>query len=347
MDLCKTYQDVSKLLDTIDFSTLFPGFRRYPFALYTSREICLNGTILPYQEEFRGNTAISFNGEFIAIWNVEFDPVEDRERLAYSLVHEMFHCHQRVNGEERFPSDLTLLQYPDDTGNFLRKYNENRCLAEAYTKNKFLSFQQFAKIREQRAEQYPEMVRQEWKVETIEGLAEYVGLQALRQINAETFAAVTAEYVDKLCREGRTIFDIRRISYFSGALYFLCLDQFGQFTCRDFVSEQTAYEQNPIESDGVTVSIHPYDFIEREYAALCQQREETVAKHMKNAEYVACRAVIYGYDPMNMFRSGTLIDCSHFVCLKENGETTMVASPVVLQLAEGSERDIVGYYRYE
>lgn len=344
MNLQSVYQEVSRILDTIDCSALFPGFHRYPFALYTGRDICLNGTIMPYREEFLGNSAIEFEGEFIAIWNVELDPVEDRERLAYSLVHEMFHCHQRANGEKRYPSDLTLLHYPEDQENFSRKYQENRCLADAYEQRDFSQLQQFAAIRAQRAKQYPDMVRQEWMVETIEGLAEYVGLQALRKINADKFAAITAEYANRLREETGLLFDIRRISYYSGALYFLCMKQLGRMEDWAFDSDKTAYEQYPVEIDDVTVQLQTYDFVAREYAALCQKRQDTMAAYLRHAEYVPCHASICGYDPMNMFRVGNHIVCSHFICLDENGESKMIPSAVVLQLAEGAQRDIVGYY---
>ena len=167
MDLLKAYHSVDTILDTIDFDSLSHGFHKYRFALYSSREIILDGRIIPYQEEFRGNTAKLYEGEYIAIWNMEFDPVEDPEYLAYCLVHEMFHCHQRTNNETRYPSDLELLNYPDDTENFVKKYNENRYLADAYALRDRLLLRKFASVRESRYRTYPAMVRQEWKTETL------------------------------------------------------------------------------------------------------------------------------------------------------------------------------------
>ena len=110
MDLLQMYHAVNEILDTIDFNALFKGFHKYRFALYTSKEIILDEKSMPGREDFRGNTAKEYEGEYIAIWNMEFDPVEDVERLAYLLVHEMFHCHQYTN-ELISPGGENLLDF--------------------------------------------------------------------------------------------------------------------------------------------------------------------------------------------------------------------------------------------
>ena len=47
---------------------------------------------------------------------------------------------------------------------------------------------------------------------------------------------------------------------------------------------------------------------------------------------------------MNMFRVRDMVYCSHFVCLDENGRTKAINNAVLLVLAEGSEREVCGYY---
>ena len=83
MDLLQLYSTVNTILNTVDFNALFEGFHKYRFALYTSEEIIIDGKIIPYQDGFRGNTSIFYEGEYIAIWNLEFDPIDDPEQLAY------------------------------------------------------------------------------------------------------------------------------------------------------------------------------------------------------------------------------------------------------------------------
>jgi len=342
--MLQLYNAVNTILDTIDFNALFAGFRKYRFALYTSKDIIIDGKITPYQDGFRGNTSILYEGESIAIWNLEFDPVDDPERLAYCLIHEMFHCHQHANGETRYPSDFELLNYPDDAENFIKKYNENRYLADALQRNDMGSFRKFACVREDRYKMYPSMVCQEWKAETLEGMAEFVGLKALEYINAEKYRTIVTDYLGKLRAQSNLLFDIRRISYYTGTVFFLCLEQFGFSINNAFDSEQTAYEQNRIDSCAATAEILPCDFVLDGFSRLVKEKDAIIKEHIEHSTYFESHASICGYDPMNMFRVGNIVYCSHFVCLDENGDMKTIHSAVALKLAQGSNRDIVGYY---
>ena len=132
----------------------------------------------------------------------------------------MFHCHQFTNQKDGFPNDLDLLNYPEDVEHFNKKYNENRYLADAYENKDEETLRKFAYIRNQRFQQYPVSLSQEWKVEGLEGMAEYIGRKALKQINPVRFENVVRDYLGKLREESNLLFDVRRISYYVGAIYF-------------------------------------------------------------------------------------------------------------------------------
>lgn len=344
MNLQEVYAKADYILETLDFNALSEGFHRYRFAVYDSQEICLDGEMMPYEDSFRGNTAKLYNGEYIAIWDMGLSPMEDMEELTYLLVHEMFHCHQLSNGEARFPSDFALMRYPDDDDNFMKKYNENQYLADACERCDSSLLGKFAALRSQRMAVYPDMVAQELKAETIEGMAEFIGMKALKRINREKYEARVRECISKLRAESGELFDVRKISYYTGAVFFLCLDALGRKVENDFGSELTAYEQNPVDTSGVEAQVRPYAFIGQKRAAIMEEREAKVVEHMARSRYVACDAFICGYDPMNMFRVRDMIYCSHFVCLNENGRTKSINNEVVLVLAGDSEQNICGYY---
>ena len=343
MELQNLYYEVDAILNQVDFEQIAPGFRRYRFAVYDEKSVCLDGKLMPYDEQFMGNTSLLYDGEYIAIWNVGFDPVEDREQLAASMVHEMFHCHQNTLGEKRFPSDLKLLGYPDDVENFTKKYNENCALADAYEHGDADALARFAAIRAERMKKYPEMVREELKAETLEGAAEYAGMKALRMIAPEKFERKAQDYLRRLRAENEQQFDIRRISYFVGAVYFLCMEHLGYVVRNEIDSELTVYEQNPVVP-AAQVEIRPCLFIETAYAKLIEDRKRMIDEHIAAIAYKECESVICGYDPMNMFRVGNRIYCKHIVFLKVGDEVQMHRRAIVLELSDGSERDVKGYY---
>jgi len=344
MDLQRIYVDVCEILNVLNFNSIYSGFHKFKFALYNSEIICFDGKIIPYQEDFRGNTAKLYAGEYIAIWNMELDPVDDVEILAYSLVHEMFHCYQHKMGESRFPSDLTLLNRPDDNEYYQKKYNENLQLIEAYVNHDMEHLRKFAMIRNQRFAAFPEFLRQEYKTETIEGMAEYVALKALKLINLKKYHVIIESYLANLRTEKELLFDIRRMCYYSGSIYFLCLENLNHSVRNDFRLETTAYEQNVLDINNAFVDMVFSPCISIGYANYIRNRELKIAEYIRKSKYVKCNASICGYDPMNMFRVANKIYCSYFVSLAEDGVVINLTSAAVLELAEGSDQLVIGYY---
>ena len=161
--------------------------------------------------------------------------------------------------------------------------------------------QKFAWIRNMRIKAYPDMVRQELEVETIEGMAEYVGLKALRTINCEKFANVTSDYIQKLRAQDSCLFDVRRISYYSGALYGLSLDAHGIEIHNDFVSEQTVYEQNAIAFEESPVEIIHYGFIPSRRAEIIEERKRLIAEYIEKATSSDSNIVFMGIYRLQCF----------------------------------------------
>lgn len=93
------YREVAGQLEQVELHRLWPGFRPYPFALYMEETVWLAERTLPRGEAFRGNTAISFQGSPLAIWQIETGTEPDPVELAADLVHEMFHAFQMEQRE--------------------------------------------------------------------------------------------------------------------------------------------------------------------------------------------------------------------------------------------------------
>ena len=49
MELLTLYHAVAEQLDRLDFAALYPGYHRYPFALYDEEQVCLEGQLFPRQ----------------------------------------------------------------------------------------------------------------------------------------------------------------------------------------------------------------------------------------------------------------------------------------------------------
>lgn len=364
MDLLRTYAETKALLDTLDLGTLYPGFHPYPFALYTEREVCRGGEVRPNGGGLVGNTAVFLHGEPTAIWDVELDPPADAERFAAGIVHEMFHCHQFACGESRFPSDLTMLAHPGTAESFVLRHRENTCLAQAFLTGDGEQLRRFAALRAQGYRADPAAAEQLQRVETIEGMAEYIELCALRRLSPEKYRQDAARYAEVLCTADERLFDTRRTAYHSGALFCLCLEMLGRPVKNDMADGRTLYAQNaedpadetpadtadpatdPVtdpSTDPVTDPVGDADIVRR-HDALFREREAQIERFVSAARYVPGQARICGYDPMALFRVGDRLYSGHYLRLSEDGRETDITGPAVLVMAPGSADRVIGRY---
>lgn len=158
------YDELSKKIDKIDFSVIYPGFY--------------------------GNTTIEFEGEHIAIRRIDA-PLEsyDMDILAAGIVHEMFHAFQMdTDMHSEAPNDLKILQYPDDEANCMIKQHENTLLTKtvnASPKEKVQLYHLIRASRKIRRAAVGDIVDQEELIERWEGQADCSGM-LMRLLERET-----------------------------------------------------------------------------------------------------------------------------------------------------------------
>ena len=222
------YQEVLNRVHSISFETLWAQFKPYEFALYDHESVYFKDDDMPVTEAFMGNTTISYEGRQIAIWQVSESDLLDLDRLLANLVHEMFHAHQSVCGETRYFSDLVGLSYPMVAKNIAMKHQEFDYLIQAHVTHdlheKKRLFKKFVDLREIRYAELGDMYNYEKAIETIEGVAEYIGLTVMRKLNQASYAKRMTEVLKRLSEISETFLDTRRLCYDSGALICLVAD---------------------------------------------------------------------------------------------------------------------------
>lgn len=220
MAKCKTlkekYEEVKSLIDKVDFSLLWNGFKPLRFALYNEDECFFDGNYIEKTKEFIANTSIKYKDEIIAIWNVMEEI--DSNILASKIIHEMFHGYQMLNNESRFPDELdALYKYKYSDENLSIKLEESKLIVSLLDNFNVNDFNRLLKYRRYRLTKFPYEFMYEAKIEQIEGTANFVELESLKQlsINAylEKLNGLKNRLLDKNC-----FFPIRIISYDIGAL---------------------------------------------------------------------------------------------------------------------------------
>lgn len=345
--MLQSYYDlVAARLDRVDFSAIWPGFHPSAFALYNAETACYARRVFPRPPVFRGNTAISWQNQPLAIWYLEGQP--DPDRLAAGLVHEMFHAFQQESGEGRFPQDLLLLFAPSPLQALAFKWRAGQLLAEAVelsaSREEVLQLlNHFCGARRQSRLISPGFP-QECLAETIEGMAEFAGLQALRAISPDKYQLDLAQKQRNLKAPGPLLLDARRMAYETGALL-LTAAQAAGISLAHPLSGQTEPLYSfldrhfPLASPPESPNQAQYQTIRALQRTQEQARATLVTRFLQgspNSRHGRFR--ICGYDPMNQFPAGHRLFCSHFLALKdlEAGKTLLFEGPCLLDLVPGT-----------
>ena len=216
MSLQEFYCAVKEQIKKVDFPSLWEGFRPLRFAFYDQDSCCFDGVMIEKTPDFLGNTAINYRGETIAIWNVmeEIDPTV----LASKLIHEMFHGFQALHHESRFPNELrALYSYRYNEENLSAKLQENQLLAQLTQSFCAAKFSKLLSLRKYRALHFPNEFLYEAKIEQIEGSANYVELNALKQLSPALYRQKLSQMCEHI-QNPSNLLPIRIISYDIGAL---------------------------------------------------------------------------------------------------------------------------------
>ena len=274
-NLEELYKIVKSYLDKVDFSLLWKGFKPLKFALYNNETVFFDGKYVEKTSEFIANTAIEYKGEIIGIWNVmeDIDPIV----LASKMIHEMFHGFQRMNNETRFPDELDALynyQYSDE--NLSIKLEENKLLVKLLDNYNVDDFNKLLGLRKYRADKFKYEYKYESLIEQIEGSANNVELNALKQLSNDL-------YLEKLNSLKNSIIDksnflpIRVLCYDIGAVLLEVLKRnsltFDEGFSKDSFSMDLINGINPAKVD-VTLSF-----------------EENIKKYFERAEEIINNAI--------------------------------------------------------
>ncbi|MDD5918282.1 MAG: hypothetical protein PUD73_04230 [bacterium] len=271
IDLQHTAEEVAHRLSALDFAQLWPGFHPYRFALYDEDTVFFNGTFFSRTADFVGNTAIVYQGEPIAIWNLE--EVPDINVLSAKIVHEMFHAFQQECGEKRFANEFeAILKYQNCVELLALRCEENRILSSLCAAFNETAFTRLLSLRKLRMQQYPYEYTYESSIEAIEGAAQFVELSTLRALNAKKHAQALARLQARLSSVD-SLLPARIACYDSGAAMLLACAAGGLMLPRSLGEETAVFYQaliksTPLPGHAVPVSDAVAEYFEADQTAL-------------------------------------------------------------------------------
>jgi len=314
-DLQILYQKIANLLDEIDFSALWPDFHPFPFALYNQEEVVIDNEKRPITPQFIGNTAIKWEESWLAIWNIQDASDNDYQLLTAKLVHEMFHAFQYEQKEKRFPNEMDGLRYGFSALNLTIKYQENLLLGELSRHFTNTKWDEFIKRRNYRALHFPKQVDYESKIEVVEGMAQFVEMQALKQIDEQVFIEEHNKLLLRLLDQNRLL-KIRHLSYDVGTMLLLIMDA-QKCSFKHRLGEETKTIFAMLSQPSADVN---FDFkIDEQIESLLKndfgKKQAQITKVLETGKSVNKDFKIIGFDPLNAFIIDPYLYNPHFVMI--------------------------------
>ena len=221
------YNRVTEAISKVDFTKLWEGFKPLKFALYNETECFFDGHYVEKTADFCANTAIEYQGEVIAIWNVEQEM--PTPLFASKIIHEMFHAFQDRQGWDCWAKEMeALYKYKYSEENLNIKYRENKLLLELLEGFDAEKFKELLSCRKYRSVKFPYEFSYECSGEEIEGSANYVEWQVLRQLDENEADKLIAD-MRKTMLQPEYFFPIRISGYYTGALLINAMIQAGGY----------------------------------------------------------------------------------------------------------------------
>lgn len=324
MNLEELYQQICNNIKKIKFDLIWKDFAPTKFALYNESECFFDGRYIEKTSDFVANTAIFYEGEYIAIWNVMGTP--NVTELTSKIVHEMFHAFQNANHWDICVNELeALIHYKYDKENLSIKLRENKLLLALYKSYDAKKFEMFTRYRKYRQEKFPYEFQYESSIEKLEGSANYVEWQALKQLDSlkedELFASMTVQLSD--CG---FYFPIRISNYYSGALFYAV-----QFTEQvKFIFEVTA------TGEGIgDISCKSDSTMKEAVLRYAEETERIIAKALDSNKVIIEEPVeLLGLNVYNARRCNQYLTSTYFLMYLRNGKQEILNGNFIIKMLD-------------
>jgi len=314
------YRKISNIISTLDFDKLLRGFKTYQFAFFTDDKAIVADQVIDKPNSFVANSAAEFEGEMIATYIYDFIP--DNDEIAVSkVVHEMLHAHQFSN-PNFFDSlvghdEKNGMLYEYSTQSVTMKYEEVKHLINAYTTKKKEEFDLFLSIRAHREKLFPKELHYEKVTETIEGMATFVELKALIQLNDELYVEKINELIAEL-EDKRNYFSVRELSYSVGALIIIVMEELGvnfnkALTGEGLLSDLCEFEKQE-------VNIKSYNEIKSLVKETDYLNKEKVDAFLKQNPKEVPFDNILGYNPMGATHFENKVLIKYLLIIEHNDQ---------------------------
>lgn len=345
---------VNKYMNSIDFSKLWPGFKKTNFAIYDEESAYFNddydididlskeGSVFvgKVDNRFAGCTAIKINNHQVAIWDANYISKDmTNKKLTSMIIHEMFHCFQLDNKyEKEFPNEILGMDYPITIENINLRCLERECLfrwiSEENKEKKLDLVNKYFTFRQERENLIGDFIKYEKSLESLEGTAYYAEFKALLQLHPNDEKLITEDFFKGFNEINEENIKIRPSTLVQGAILSLIADEYlsnwkeifqkSNTQLSDFLKDNMEIGEKNIDSR--KISFHKLEKV-------IYAREEKINKLFNDFDSSKENILeediqIVLFDPMNIVKRNNESIHKSFIKVKIDGKERMIKGPV-------------------
>lgn len=346
---------VIEYIEQINLEEYWEGFSSVAYAFYNQEVVYLfnhphfsseskSYTQLNWSEDFNSaDCLILFQEHPTAIINLENH--QDVESLYSILVHELFHGYQFLLEEKRFPNEVLGFQYPLVKENIEWRNKERLALYHAVIEDEQEEEKQylreFISYREKRKSIIGEFLDYENLVETVEGPAWLVELQAKHRVSNQPWKELLESYSDFLIDSTSSNLHIRRSCYASGLFICLLLNDIAPDWKSHFLhDEKSLYDifKEYVKEEPMALEDEQISSETDEIFLIAKKKKDDAFAHFQKQD--GLKLVVEGqvktlsFDPMNIIYDKNRILHQSFVKVKLNEQEYLVQQPLLAYFNE-------------
>lgn len=340
----KTIIEINQILAKMLANYDSVAFQPQKIGIYDKCRFYTSDGVAEYSDEYQ-NYAIMNSDELIN------DDIIDAANFLKIMVYNNFY----QSSDPRLPNDLLALDYPVIYLNYdYLRYERNLLLKAFCTTDKYLRlnyFRMFLNVRDLRRQMIgDEFSLQEYRLETIEGLSQYVMCKALLKYDKKKYSKYLKFLMETFNQISKQYFTFRHANAFSGLMIALILDSM-QFKVEELlVSNETLYQYTvrKISFYREPITIKSDKSLLENLKEFQNSLAEKFAIYFDNEPKKICGSwQIYQYDANRMYKDKGNIYHESFVVLRSLLDNSLLRleGPVITKIMDNSIDIVIAYYQ--
>ena len=346
-------KEIEKIIESVKFKTIYEYFEKYKIGIYDDRNLYFSDETVKFSKEVRDNIKSFSNRVILNLDSLTSDDRINAGLFIKNMLIKSFYIHH----DKRIPQELISVRYPRIFLNYDYMHYERKLIVKAVNaKDNYLRlnyFRMFLNVRDLRRQMIGnEYSMQEYNLETIDGLSNFLMYKVLEQLDKNVAKSYFKDTFKRFTSSFGQSFDFYNVNSDIGFFMSTILDDLGFDVRLLYESNETLYQ---LATSKIKFIREPISYrSDRTLISNLNKYEESIAEKFtnffeNNPKRVQGAFQIFAYDPKRIFVDKDNLYHESFIILKNlfNNELITLNGPVITKVLDNSIDIVTSYHFFE